>query len=1168
MSTRFFRPLLFLFACFSAIPGLRAAVPAISSGDSHSLFLKGNGTAWACGKNMDGQLGTGGLTSEYSPVQVMTDVEAVSAGDAHSLFLKSNGTVWASGNNQYGQLGDGTNTSRSTPVQVSFLTNVKAIAAGYQYSLFLKTDGTVWACGNNNSGQLGNGVFSSQTTPVQVFTGVQAMAAGGGEYGSHVLYLKTDGSVWGLGENSAGQIGDGTTADRNNAVQVSGMTTGVTAISAGESHSLILKSDGTVWACGVNNQGQFGNGTTTGSNIPLQVQTGMQAIDAGYRYSLFVRTDGAARACGYNQHYPLGDNSNMTRTTPVQPVGMTNVYAVSAGGNIYGSHSIFMKTDGTVWACGWNDNGELGNGSFNSRSTPVQVLVELVNAPFVTASNPTAVTATTATLGGNVISAGPGTISARGVVFAATATNANPTIGGTGVTNLTTTGTTGVFTVNATSLVPGTAYSFRAYATSNLGTGYSSAATFTAPSNVASLSGLSLDVAALSPTFSTNTLSYTATIPYFYSNVTVTPVVTQANAVITLNGNTIPSGSGTSVPLTIGSNTLTLVVTAQDGTTTRTYTLAVTRPGLPPGISTAPASRRVTPGTPVSFTVVATGDGPFTYQWRKNNVNIPGATGSTYTIASTVAGDSGAYACLITGWGSIYTQPAILVVGPYNPVLETAAISAGYSQTAGSHSLFLKTDGSAWATGANGSGQLGDGTTTIRYSPVQALTGVKTISASYSRSFFLKPDNTAWATGFNNYGQFGDSTNTNRTTAGQVMTGVRAIASGKFHSLFLKTDGTVWASGTNTHGQLGDGTTTSRITPVQVMTGVKAIAAAGTTNGGHSLFLKQDGSVWACGHNVRGQLGDSSTTSRSTPVQVMTEVQAIAAGGLHEDIAHSLFLKYDGSVWACGSNNYGQIGDPSSYGYYRYAPVQIFTGVQAISAGSTFSLFLKYDGTVWGCGENSVGQQGDASTAHRTSPTQIPGIDNVQAISAGEADSLFLKTDGFVWACGWNASGQHGTGWNDIHRTVVQSINLIVFQPDAWQQSAFGANATNESISGYMEDPDKDGLVNLLERAFNLPPLTPNLSIVTASGTAGLPRIWVSQGPGGPFLNIQYLRLKAAANSGITYTPQFASGLDAASWAPATGTESVQSIDTNWERVTITDTVTANARFARVRVVK
>ncbi|MDH4460333.1 MAG: BACON domain-containing carbohydrate-binding protein [Flectobacillus sp.] len=217
------------------------------------------------------------------------------------------------------------------------------------------------------------------------------------------------------------------------------------------------------------------------------------------------------------------------------------------------------------------------------------------------------------------------------------------------------------------------------------------------------------------------------------------------------------------------------------------------------------------------------------------------------------------------------------------------------------HSLFLKTDGTVWVTGANSYGQLGDGTTTKRNTPVQVVTGVKAIATGEKHSLFLKIDGSLWVAGSSINGQLGDGTFYSRKLSPeQVATGIDAIAAGATYSLFLKTDGTLWATGDNTYGQLGDGTKTDRSSPVQVATGIKAIAARNY----HSMFLKTDGTLWATGSNFSGQLGDGTNTSKSTPIQVATEVKAISTG-----YSHSLLLKTDGIVWATGYNVYGQLGN-------------------------------------------------------------------------------------------------------------------------------------------------------------------------------------------------------------------------------------------------------------------
>jgi alpha-tubulin suppressor-like RCC1 family protein len=188
----------------------------------------------------------------------------------------------------------------------------------------------------------------------------------------------------------------------------------------------------------------------------------------------------------------------------------------------------------------------------------------------------------------------------------------------------------------------------------------------------------------------------------------------------------------------------------------------------------------------------------------------------------------------------------------------------------GSHSLGLRTDGTVRAWGYNANGQVGDGTTTNRFSPVtvSSLGSVLAISGAGLFSVALKPDGTVWAWGNNAYGQLGDGTTTQRNTPVKVsgLSNVSAIAAGVYHMLALKNDGTVWAWGYNAYGQVGNGTTTNRLTPVQVLTGVTAIGAGGY----HSLAVKTDGTVRAWGDNTYGQVGDGTTTQRNTPVKVST----------------------------------------------------------------------------------------------------------------------------------------------------------------------------------------------------------------------------------------------------------------------------------------------------------
>ena len=370
-----------LMALLLCVPRSDAALTATNiapgSAARQSLFLKSDGSLWAVGWNAFGELGDGTTNATaIRPEQIVaSNVTAIAAGGSHSLFLKSDGSLWAMGYDGQGQLGNGTFISTNRPEQI-VSSNVTAIAAGADHSLFLKSDGSLWAMGENDYGELGDGTFATNSPygvnhPEKIVaSGVMAIAAG--YY--HSLFVKTNGSLWAMGRNNNGQLGDGTFGNSasnfstNRPEQI--VTSGVTAVAAGRGHSLFLKSDGSLWAMGWNVAGQLGDGSYNSSNLPEQILPGgVAAIAAGFGHSLLIKTDGSLWAMGYNAQGQLGDGTYNATNQPEQIVA-GGVTAIAAGEG----RSLFLKSDGSLWAMGDNTYGELGDGfATNGIAIPEQI---------------------------------------------------------------------------------------------------------------------------------------------------------------------------------------------------------------------------------------------------------------------------------------------------------------------------------------------------------------------------------------------------------------------------------------------------------------------------------------------------------------------------------------------------------------------------------------------------------------------------------------------------------------------------------------------------------------------------------------------------------------------------------------------------------------------------
>lgn len=368
-------------------------MPAIFAGASLSLGLRPDGTVWGWGYNGKYALGNTTLSTSRTPLKVSGISGVIGlAANSHVLALKSDGSVWAWGGNEYGQLGNGTILPLEAPARVSGISGVSALAAGPYHSVALKSDGTVWSWGSNAFGQFGDGSSGTpiSSIPVQAKGVASAKAISAGA--SYTVILLKDGTVMAWGRNNYGQLG-AVTSDQcsNTRAQVICSKTpvkaanidNVVAIASGNYHVLALRVDGSIWVWGRNNGGQLGDGTTTDSSVPKPVPslTNVVAIAAAGDYSLALKSDGTVWTWGSNREGQLGYSATdvcidstwgnvSCSKTPAQVSYLSGVSAISGGW----SHGLALKTDGSVWAWGYDYYGQLGNNAGTKSKIPVRVV--------------------------------------------------------------------------------------------------------------------------------------------------------------------------------------------------------------------------------------------------------------------------------------------------------------------------------------------------------------------------------------------------------------------------------------------------------------------------------------------------------------------------------------------------------------------------------------------------------------------------------------------------------------------------------------------------------------------------------------------------------------------------------------------------------------------------
>jgi alpha-tubulin suppressor-like RCC1 family protein len=834
------------------------------------------------------------------------------------------------------------------------LSGMVIVRAGASFNLALRAGGTVWAWGDNSVGQLGDGTTSPSLTPRPVACGA---AVGDPDHCSADGHLK-----------------------------------GGQSISAGNAIALALLDNGAVLTWGNNSRFNNTNASITPVYVPCGVAdvahcsggvlTKASQIAAGFSHDLVLLDDGTVLAWGTNNNGNLGNNQpGVPSATPVQVSGLSsgsNVAAITAGQNF----SFALKSDGTVLAWGANAQGQLGDGSATSRSTPVHVVCRGGDTP------------------------GSDFCSSAGYLQGVSALAA---------------GNASSFAV----LNDSTVLSWGSNAAGQLGDGTTiihstpnnvCAAGATAPCSIANgnvlhdvskIFGTSLSSSAYALKSDGMLLAWGSNSIGQLGDGTTTPSTTPAQV----------SGLGSGSEVTaISAGDLHCLALKSDGTALawgnnasgqlgNGTIFATALPVQTSGLGTA--SGVVALASRAQFTLALRSDGTV-LAWGSNGSGQlgDGTLNNRNTPVQVVcrAGD---------GPGSSFCSSAGSLQG-------VTAISAGNSN----YSLALLNDGTMLAWGANLNGQLGDGTTSARNIPVNVcatgatppcslqngniLQGVSAIAAGGSSSFARTSAGAMLAWGSNGNGFLGDGTlvqktvpvnvhcrggdalNTSFCSSAGFLQGVSAIAAGNNAPFALMNDGTVLGWGLNLVNQLGDGTIVNRNTPVNVcavgatapcsvangnvLQGVSAVAGAG----GGGFAVTTGGVLLAWGANNAGTIGDGTTTNRSTPVNVCAVGAAAPCSVANDNILQGVtvivggsgavsaayVVMSDGSVLAWGANSSGQIGDGMFTG--RLTPVGVSglgsgSGAIAISAGAAFAVALEANGSVLAWGANDAGELGDGT---------------------------------------------------------------------------------------------------------------------------------------------------------------------------------------------------------------
>ena len=882
----------------------------------------------------------------YAAVKVQVNGEQgrtaakIVGGGNHFVALKANGEVWTWGYNGYGQLGIGNTETKNRPTKTNIYnskdetqsTYAIDVAAGYSHTLVLKSDGTVWAAGYNEYGQLGDSSTTNTSEFVQV-TGIPekviAITAGG-----HSSYALTEsGKVYGWGYNYEGQLGRGSTSQNNpNATpQKMQKVSNIIQMSAGDNHIVMLDADGTVWSTGHNYYGQLGTNNKANYSIPQQMRTGtttvlnnIKKVSAGSLHTLALAENGTVYSLGYNYYGQLGTRNTTNYMLPVTMVD-------SKGNTVTGVKDIEANGYTSILSIKPTTTGTEGNLSQTAGIyvTGYNNYGQLFNQDTKTLTSLTKVqedkNIITMASTQSISSQTSAIVDDSGLVY---------TVGYNGY------GAMGNKTTTST----------------------------TEPANISEAS-LEVNTRKIVLNLETNNLSKQIEAKTDLGfNLLIDQVENEEITYKTLDEN-------------IATVTDAGLVTGQNYGTTKIE------------VSTNKLPNKVL----IDVQVL-----------RKNDKTIAKTvSGTDFTLA--LKADGTVWSWGYNGYGQLGLGDNSNRYRPTQINIENVVdIAAGNN-----HALLVTEDGKIYSFGSNSYGQLGR--TGNAYTPeeIPNLENIEKVAAGNYHSMAIDKEGNVYTWGYNQNGQLGDGTRISNSIPTKIkLTNITKIATKNNTSAAIDGDGNLYTWGYNYYGQQGI-TTDNVYTPRKVSILEKIIDVAVENN--TIIVLDQNGEVLASGYNTYGNLGNNTTQTRKSFDKVIEKYETITTGEGEEETTTT-------------------------------TPVYL-SGIKSIEAGNEYAVAIKEDGTAISWGYNGYSQSSNGTTTNNLLPVDLKygkdkeNIDKIINVSAGEGTIVVVREDGKVWTIGKNYSGQLGNSSAvNSNEFVCISKPVLLFEETPIRIKGIGQN--------------------------------------------------------------------------------------------------------------------------------